>query len=118
VVLGTNVLWSVPSVCILVSFQNNDGLIWEELRRDLFRNIQSPTRPYLCIFIDSRIVEHIAALIHPHRLMRETRVFPQNPEPDDLQKHISMEEEAILVAVDDQLARIPPDRSGDGKQLR
>jgi hypothetical protein len=40
-----------------------------------------------------------------------------NPETDDFRKHISTGEEAILVAVDDQLARIPPDRSGDGMRL-
>lgn len=39
-------------------------------------------------------------------------------ERDELRKHISTGEEAILVAVGDQHARIPPDRSGDGKRLR
>jgi hypothetical protein len=39
-------------------------------------------------------------------------------EPDDLLKHISTEEEALFVAVGDQLASIPLGQSGDRKRLR
>ena len=38
-------------------------------------------------------------------------------EPDNLRKHILTGEEAILIAVGDQLARTLPDQSGDEKLL-